>query len=222
MATTLADVKNKITYWVDDLLKGYFTDTQLNRFINDAVFEVQKNLIQCGQNYYLTKAETLLVPGQNEYVLPSDFLHLHRLEIVTQGHGTTNEVRVPIQSITLNQQDVYPFGSLGQPGCYYLKSDRIVTVPSPDTALYLQLTYSYRTAPLVLDIDVVDVPDEYCEMVALFAAVDCYIKDARDPSVLTSKLGEYRDMMKREAEDRLQDASRRIVMTGDGGYGALF
>lgn len=219
--TQLSDVKNKITYWVDDLLKGYFTDPQLNRFVNDAQIEVQKLLLQAGQNYYVTISDTQMVSGQKEYVLPSDFLHLHRLEIVTQGYGTTNEVTNPVLPITINQQDIFPF-TQGTPQGYYLKSDRIVLIPTPDTNLYLRLTYSYKVVQLVLDTDIVNVPDEYVEMVALYAAMDCFIKDNRDPTQISVKLNDYHERLKREAEDRLQDTTRNVVSTNQGSYGALF
>jgi len=222
MATTqLSDIKNKITYWVDDLLKGYFTDPQLNRFVNDAQLEVQKQLIQAGQNYYVTVSDTQMIIGQKEYVLPSDFLHLHRLEVITSGYATTSESTSPVLPITINQQDRIPF-TLGFPQGYYLKSNRIILIPSPDTALYLRLTYSYKVLPLVLDTDILDIPDEYTEMVALLSAMDCFIKDNRDPVQIAAKLTVYNEMLKREAEDRLQDASRSVVSTGDQGYGALF
>ena len=221
MSTQLSDVKNKITYWVDDLLKGYFTDTQLNRFVNDAVIETQKLLLQAGQNYYVTVSDTLLVPGQKEYVLPADFMHLHRLEIITTNYGTVNETTAAVVGITINQQDMIPFTS-GTPQGYYLKNNRIVLVPNPDSALYLRLHYSYKVAPLVNDTDLVDCPDEYVEMVALYAAMDCFIKDGRDGTMIAAKINDYCERLKREAEDRLQDSSRNIVMTQSGGYGAMF
>jgi hypothetical protein len=221
MSTQLSDVKNKITYWVDDLLKGYFTDTQLNRFVNDAAFETQKMLLQAGQNYYVTLVETQLVVAQKEYILPADFLHLHRLEVITQGHGTTSEVTNPVLPITINQQDIFPL-SQGTPQVYYLKNNRIVVYPAPDNSLFLRMHYSYRVAPLILDTDLLDCPDEYAEMVALYAAMDCFIKDNRDPTQIATKLNDYAERLKREAEDRLQDTTRMVVSTDVSGTGSLW
>lgn len=222
MSTTLLDIKNKITYWVDDLDKGYFTDTQLTRFINDAQFEVQKLLLQSGSNYFLTAAETTLVVGQKEYVFPSDFLHLHRLEVITSNNGTVNETTQPLQFITLNQQDNIPIGQYGTPLCYTLKADRVLIFPAPDTAYPLRLTYAYRVPLLVNNSDSLSIPDEYCEMVAIMAAIDCYIKDGRDASLLVAKQKGYEEMMKKEAEDRHNDSPRRVVSQGDGSFGVVF
>lgn len=222
MATTqLSDVKSKITYWVDDLQKGYFTDTQLNAFVNSAQFETQKLLIQSGHNWYVTVADTQMVQGQKEYILPTDFLCLHRLEMITQGYATPNEVTNVINQITINQQDVFPF-SQGQPQGYFLKKNSIILVPPPDSNYYLRAYYSYRAAKLVLDTDIVDVPDEYAEMVSLFAAMDCFVKDDRNPAQIVAKLDDYRERLKKAAEDRQIDASRSVVVTSDGGFGVLF
>lgn len=224
MAYTLGNAKDKVTYYVDDLNKGYFTDVQLNRFINDAQFEVQKLLLQSGNNWYLTVSTTPIVASQAEYVLPSDFLHLHRLVVVTQNLNLSTEVNNLVFPITTNQQDIYPF-SPGSVQAYYLKKSRLVLVPFPDSSqasYYLKLFYSYRVATLVLDADNVDVPDEYCELVPIMAAIDCYIKDGRDASLLMAKKLYYEDMMKKEAEQRRQDMSRQVIVTSDGGFGALF
>jgi hypothetical protein len=220
MSTQLSDIKNKITYWVDDLNKGYFTDIQLNRFVNDAQFECQKYLCQAGSNYFLTVAETPLVVNQREYVLPVDFLHLHRLEIVTANDGLPTETTDIIEGITLNQQDTYPL-SPGNPRCYYFKANRLILTPAPQQAYPLRLTYAYRVPVLILDTDLLSIPDEYAEYVAILAAIDCYLKDGRDCSILLTKKTFYEDMMKKEAQDRRNDKPRHVVLS-DGGMGILF
>lgn len=221
MSYTLADAKSKITFWVDDLQKGYFTDTQLTNFISSAQYEVQKVLLQAGQNWYVTTAITQMVVGQRDYVLPSDFLHSHRLETIVSGLNTANELTNPLMTITINQQDIYPF-SQGDPQGYFLKKNRLVLVPPPDNTNWMRLYYSYIVAPLVNDSDVIDVPDQFVEMVPIFAAIDCFIKDGRDASMLMAKKTFYEDMLKKEAQDRSQDGPRRVVSTSDGGFGPFF
>lgn len=221
MAMSFGEAKDKVSFWVDDLNKGYFTTPQLNRFVNDAQFEAQKLLLQAGQNWYVVRSVTTLIQYQADYILPSDFLHEHRLEMITNGFGTNQEQTLPISQLTLNQQDIYPFSN-GTPQGYYLKKERITLVPPPDTNYTLRLYYSYRVAQLVNDNDTVDVPEQFSEMVPLLAAIDCFIKDGRDASLLIGKKAYYENLLKQEAQDRAQDRPRMVVCTGDYGGGVLF
>lgn len=210
----LSDLRNLASFWLDDLNQTYFTPTQLNQFLNNALFETQKLLIQAGQNYYLKPVQTSLIVNQSDYVLPSDFLKLHRLELVVTGTPPNEDV-VPIAPITVNQRDLVP-NHTGQPQYYDIKRNRLEVFPTPDSVLTLRLYYSPRAVGLTLDSDVPDVPDQYHEMIAILAAYDGFLKDGRDPSQLIEKRNFYINMMKTDAQDRLQDAPRSVVVTGDG------
>lgn len=221
MATTLSEGLSKVSFLCDDLQFGYFSTLQITRFLNDAQFEVQKRLLQAGQNYYLTCVQTTLTIGQADYALPSDTLHTHRLEMIIQGLGTSNELTQPLRPITLNQQDVYPF-TQGSPQGYYLRKAKLVLVPNPDTNYVLRLSYSYRVAPLVNLSDAFDCPEQFMEWVVILAAIDCFIKDGRDMSALMAKKEFYEELLKQESTSRSQDGPRMVRVTGDGGFGVLF
>lgn len=221
MATTLNEALFKVSYLLDDLQFGYFATLQLTRSLNDAQFEVQKRLLQAGQNFYLDCVQTTMVIGQANYQLPSAFLHSHRLEYITQGLGTANEVTSVVTPITLNQQDVYPF-TTGSPAGYFLKKSNLVLTPSPDNTYVLRLYYSYRVAPLVLTSDAFDCPEQYDEWVVILAAVDAFLKDGRDASLLLEKKKYYEELLKQEANNRVQDRPRMIVQTGMDGWGGAF
>ena len=221
MAVTFGDAIAKVSYWVDDLNFGYFTTLQIGRFVNDAQFEVQKRLNQAGQNYYLNCVQTTLVIGQAYYAFPQNFLGTNRLEMITQGIGTPNETTSPLSPITLNQTDVYPFLQ-GTPQGYYLTRSNIVLVPNPDTNYVLRLTYSYRVSPLINMSDVVDCPEQFMEWVPILAAIDCFLKDGRDVSVLMTKKMFYEELLKQESTRRTNDKPRMVVTTGDNGFGILF
>ena len=76
------EIRDLCLYWLDDLQGAYFTPTQMNVFINNAQREVQKQLIQAFEDYYLKVVQTTTVANQADYILPQDFLKLRRLEIV--------------------------------------------------------------------------------------------------------------------------------------------
>lgn len=215
---TFAELKNLVSYWVDDLQFGYFTEAQVGRFVNNALLEVQKNLILAGQNDYLDCKETQTVIGQASYVLPQDFLKLNRLEIVT-NQVTNGFVSIP--GITLNQTD-FITTQQGFPRAYYIKKNRLILTPAPDQVYTLRLFYTYEIAELVEDAEVPDVPDIYNECIAIFAAYDCFIKDQRDPGNLLLKRNEYLEMFNSMAAERTVDRSRQIVVRDDEYSGSYF
>jgi len=214
---TFLELKRLVSYWVDDLDFGYFTEIQVGDFINNALREIQKYLVLAGENYYLRCVETQIVNEQADYVLPQDFMKLNRLEMVYPGQS----VPCTIDSITLNQKALLAVGP-GEPLSYFLKKGRIVLVPKPNSLTRtLRLFYTYRIPELVEDAEVPDLPAEYHEAPAIFAAYDCLLKDGRDPSTLLVKKQEYIRLMKEHADERTVDQPREVVVTEDYGYGTI-
>lgn len=216
---TFGELKSLVSFWLDDLQFGYFTEAQVSVWLNNAQKEVQKRLIKAGDNYYVKCVQTTLVVNQNDYVLPEDFKKENRLEVVISG-TVPNESVNAITPITLNQQDLVVTG-VGTPQWYYFKRNRIVVIPAPDTALPLRLYYSYLVADMTLDTDVPDVPESYHELIALLACQDGFLKDGRVNDLLMKKITAYQLDMDSDADERNQDMPRSIVETGidfQGGY----
>lgn len=213
---TVGQIKTLVVSWLDDANKGYFTDANLLTWINNAQRQVQLQLLQAGQNWYMKPVETQTVSGQSDYILPSDFIEEHRIEIVISGTGST-ENRQPLGEITTNQQDLVSL-NLGTPTNYFIKKDRFVVLPTPNQAWTLRLYYSPMVIDLVSDSDVPDVPEEFMEYVALLAAFNGFIKDDRAPANLLTKKNEYEVIFKQMAVDRTTDRSRQVVdVVGDLG-----
>lgn len=210
---TLNQLRALASYWLDDINQTYFTPTQLGVFLNNAQIEVGKSLRAAGEGWYSRCVETTLVVNQREYVLPDDFAQLERLEYVIEGSGVNRVVR-RLTPITPNQQDQLSPGD-GVPVCYFIKKNRLVLFPAPQTANTIRMLYQYKPAVLVNGDDVPDVPDEFQEMIAVLAARDGLLKDGRDPSVLDGKIQYYNKLMDSAKAQRKVDESRFVQVTGD-------
>lgn len=217
---TRAEIRSLMASWLDDVNQTYFLPAQMNVWINLAQRRVQMQLLQAGENFYMKPIETTLVANQADYVLPSDFVVEHRIEVILSGSGTT-ENRQGLVPITTNQQDLVGI-STGNPSNYYIKKDRITISPTPISALTMRLYYSPRVADLSNDADTPDVPEHFMEYVALLAAFDGFIKDDRAPNNLLMKKNEYETLLKQMAEDRTQDLPRQVVVTSEDAFGAWF
>lgn len=217
---TRAQISTLMMSWLDDTNQGYFTAAQVNVWINLAQRQVQMQLLQAGQNWYVKPVETILVINQADYVLPSDFMVEHRIEVVLAGSGTS-ESKYQLTPITTNQQDLFNT-TTGNPSFYYIKKDRITLLPIPSQALVMRLYYSPRVTDLSADTDSPDVPEQFMEYVALLAAFDGFIKDDRAPDNLMAKKMKYEEMLKQMAAERTQDMPRQIVMVTDYEFGGLY
>lgn len=208
---TRSEIRAYILTLLDDPTSGYFDATTLNLWINLAQREVQKHLIQAGNNYYVTPVQSLTVLDQADYVLPTDFITLHRLEVIVTGTGV-NENRQALGEITTNQQDLVQITS-GIPTNYYIKKNRVTVSPTPDNAYVIRLYYSPRVADLAADNETPDVPEQFMEYVAILAAYNGFIKDDRAPENLVAKKQRYEELLTKMANDRTQDVSRQVVIT---------
>lgn len=207
-----------VSVWLDDVNFGYFSQAQVKVWLNNAQIEAQKLLLEAGQNYYVQRWQTSLVVNQSDYILPSDFMKLHRLELVVSGTVPNETVQV-INPVTLNQQDLISNTQDAYPAYYYIKRNRLVLLPYPQQVLTMRMYYSPEVADMVNDSDVPDVPAQYHEYLAVLAALDGFLKDQRDPSQFLEKRRYYEKMMKDDATERNVDMPRAIVETGqNSGY----
>lgn len=209
----LSDLQSLVSFWLDDLNFGYFTQNQVTLWINNAQHELQKRLLKAGNNRYNITVTTPLVVGQNDYILPADFKKLHNLEVIISGTAP-NESTAPIAPITENQKYLVQTGS-GTPAWYTFKSNRLVLRPAPDTALTLRMLYSYMVTDLVNPTDIPDAPDDYHEMIALLACEDGFIKDGRSNALLEKKIAAIQASIDSDAQERNQDQTRAVIETGN-------
>lgn len=206
-----SDAKAIILSWLDDANSSYFTDTNLNYWLNRAQKQTQMLLLQAGHDWYMQPVETSTVIDQCDYILPSDFVEEHRIEIVLSGSGSS-ENRQQLAKITTNEADLIALQK-GVPSAYFIKKDRITILPYPDQVYTMRLYYSYLVADLTLDTQSFDVPEEFCEYVCLLGAYNGFIKDDRAPENLVAKKAEFEQLLKQMAIDRTTDSARHVVQT---------
>ncbi len=211
---TRAEIRTLVLGWLDDPNGTYFTASLINTWINLSQRKVQIKLLQAGENYYMKPVETLTVASQSDYVLPADFFVCHRVEYVASGTGV-NEQRQGLAEITTNQQELISV-NLGTPSNYYIKKDRITISPTPDTSnKVLRLYYSPLVQDLSNDADEPDVPEQFHELVAVYAAYNGFIKDDRAPDNLVLLKQDLEKQLTEIAEDRTQDVGRQVVQVQD-------
>ncbi len=218
----LSQLETLVWSWLDDVNGAYFTKPQVDVWINNAQREVQKLLIQTGQNYYVEKMSGVMVINKDTYFLPSDFKKCHKLEIVTSGVvGSTSEVRATMEWCTLMQLESI-WQSVGTPILYNIKRNMLTVRPIPDQAYTMYLHQSYKCVDMVNPSDLPDVPEDFTEYIAVIATLDGFLKDQRDPSAFVgAKKEKYELMLKQDANDRNVSKPKSVVVTEMAG-GVMF
>lgn len=218
---TLGDLRTLVWSWLDDPGGNYFTESQIDVFINNAAKQVQKKLIQSGELWFSKTVQTTLVADTDSYTLPTDFLRLHKAEIILSGTWP-NQTIYRLQVVTPVQADAFPTGT-GRPYGYWINKNYITLVKVPDNTYTLQLLYSYLIADMETSIAEPDIPEQYHEMIAIYATLDGFLKDQRDPNpVFAQKLAMYEEMMKQDSQNRNVDQPRMVVETGGDGIGGPY
>lgn len=216
---TFLELQELVLSWLDDLEAGYFTRPQIKRWINNGLRELQKQLIQANESYYLRCQTTACVANQAAYQLPSDFYKLRLLEYCPSGTGY--QVTDPwymllpktmVEIITVSQGP-------GAPSVYYLKKNCIVLKAVPDRTYPLRLTYDYQVSLMTSDSEVPDAPVDYHEYIAVLATIDGLLKDGRESAQFNEKKKAYVELMRANMEQRQIDQPRHVVCTEDDGMG---
>lgn len=217
----LSQLQGLVLSWLDDLQGTYFTPAQTLVWLNNAQREVQKQLLQAGENYYVQRSFAYTVQNQDVYSLPSDFKTLNKLEVLLSG-SPPNEQRQTLFPATLVQIDKMST-STGAPAAHCIKRNAMILRPIPDNIYKLYLHYSYRVVDMALATDQPDIPLDYQEYVAVLATIDGFLKDGRDPSAfIQEKRDKYVMLMKQDSQDRNQDAPRSVIVTDGADFGFIF
>lgn len=217
-----SQLQTLVLSWLDDPQAAYFTLPQINVWINNGQREVQKLLLKTGDLYYATKMSGTTQTNQGLYALPSDFVKLHKFEIVIAGAGTTNEIRETMAPVTYNQLDQVS-QQQGCPAAYNIRRNIVELRPIPDNTYTMYLSQSYRVVDMALPGDLPDVPTDYVEYIAVLATLDGFLKDQRDPSAfVAAKKDKYEMQLKQDAQMREVSQPRQVVVTSDDSPGYLF
>jgi len=220
MSQTRGDLRTLVLSWLDDPNGTYFTAPQVNVWLNNAQRELQKLLINQGENYYVQRMSGTLVDGTDTYILPTDFKKSHKLEVVVSGTGVT-EQRQTLSPVTYMQLDQIAQVS-GVPSVVCFKRNAMIVRPIPDDSYTVYLHQSYQVADMTSDSDIPDVPQDYSEYIAVLATIDGFMKDQRPPSeFILGKKTTYEKTLLADSEKRDVSAPRMVV-SFESGYGPIF
>lgn len=220
---TLANIRQRVRFYIDEPVQANFTDSDLNYAINDAQQYVANEITQVDENYMVSSTPTIIniLANQQYYALPLDFNKCVRVVDTTTG------ISIPFSDIN-SQNVVVPqvlpnvaYGGVGFNAIIVGNSIGFTPIPTSNT--FTPVFYYVPNVPdLVADTDVSIIPRNFIDLVAIQASIDARIKDEDDTSALERKYDRLIKQLTRTARNRQQSTPKKVQrVTGLSGYAGL-
>lgn len=170
--TTLLEVRTDVRSRLDETnaASGYFTDTELNRWINEA----QRDIARRAEVLQSFNTSVNAVVGTAKYNLPSDVIRVHRIEFVPTGSTQV----YPLESRTYDELDQYwgvnPTTQRSYPSYYAIwgvpggTSLQVQFYPVPSNTGVFNIYYYRLPGALTADGNTLDIPEGWQDLVALY------------------------------------------------------
>lgn len=95
---TLSELKTRIRDLIDTEDQDFVTDAEETRYINEAIKEVESDIHNLYEDYFLTSTNLSVTAGVSEYSLPSDIFARKIRKILFDNGSDTYEIK-PILSL---------------------------------------------------------------------------------------------------------------------------
>ena len=215
---TLSSIKTQARERADMVNSKFFSESELNNYVNQSVKELYDRLINAGEYYYLQSANLSVVSGDDTYALPADFYKLLGVDLVVDSQGNA----VTLRPFQFEQRNAYLFTPTWNiVGLSYLRymvlGDNIKFVPQPNSPQQIRVWYAPLCSDLVNDSDTFQGINGWEEYVVVDLCIKMLAKEESDVSVfaaqkaaLVQRIEEMKVMRDIGAPGRIADVSRMM------------
>jgi hypothetical protein len=181
---------------------AFVTDTELDKYINDALKELFELLVVTyGQEYFYTVTTFNTISGRQSYEMPDDAFKLLRVDVKTSdGYEPLRPWKFPATTLGATTTARRRPGRLPR---YRWLGSELSFEPEPEGTHWFRVHYVPR--PSRLDDDTDELPrslDDWAEFIVLKAGIKCLAKEESDASELTNELTMLRAHIVTSAPDK--------------------
>lgn len=197
-----------------DNTSSFYTDAILTTYTNLIQQEVQQEIIQADEDYFVTQTFLTVSAGVAEYSLPSTFIKARRLEDVRNASNP-----LEIFPVTINQRRDAQVGDIrrdsagGQGGSYYLRGNQIILTDTPTftDAQSIRLHYLYRLTDITASGSISEIPAEHHRLLVWGVVKLALFQQQSDTSLADKEYQTHLARMRQEIEGRQTQRPRRVA-----------
>lgn len=176
---TLGALRGRVRSYLDEPTAAFWSDAELNNYINQAYFYNYMELVDAYENYFAQVVSINIVAGTDTYALPANFDKIRLLERVVD-----NAVTIPLQEFNRieasNLINTFTATNLFLP-TYRFSGGNFILEPMPQVSITNGLRLEYVPAPVAMAIDA-DQPnanflDHWQEIIVLRAVISAKLKE---------------------------------------------
>lgn len=199
---------NTSSFWTDSILTTYFNIIQQ---------EVQQEIIQTFEDYFLTSTDLAIVNGTSDYTLPTGFIKARRLE---DRRVTTAPVE--ILPCTINDRSGGGGGKFTIAsatvfaGGYYIRGNQIVLTDTPTytNSAAIRLYYIKSLADVTAASLTSEIPIEHHRVLVWGIVKYALFQQQSDNTLANAEYDKHMSNIKKQAENRQIQRPRRVMARG--------
>lgn len=170
-----------------EFLEPYFTDTEINNYINQSLAHLYDLIIASDMSYFLTQSDINITSGTRSYSLPSNF---YKCVGVALYDSSTVDGYSVLQSFNFEER----WDSItlvdDKDTRYEIRGDNIIFHPTPTFTKTAILEYIPTPTELTDDVTTWDSINLWTEWVIMDVLIACAGKEESDPSVWVNQKNE--------------------------------
>tara|TARA_R110002051_G_scaffold66927_1_gene121257 strand:- start:4245 stop:4940 length:696 start_codon:yes stop_codon:yes gene_type:complete len=221
MATDLSTLRSRARTRADAVGNSFFSDSEIDRYINVGLGELHDILVQKFEDYYVTVKEFSLISGQTTYSF--DELGIRNFYKSLGVDATDSGETIRVRRFSFAERDRYAATAItGRGGYtdyqYQIRGDGIEFIPEPNTTSTIKLWYVPAFSDLEEDDDeinsfIVSNWEEYAVITAVYKMKE---KEELSTTVIERELEAIRVRIEEAAANRDAGESEGVSdeMTG--------
>ena len=191
MSITLADLRLQVRGHIDEPTANYWSDLELNGYINRRQLDLWKKIYQLRKDYWLSDAgvDLPITVGKYKYQtadgMPADLFRVTAIRTITTGfqdvmwQNVDPSSAIFIDGLRTDAPITYPYTIM-----YALRKNNTLWIsPIPQSALTAHIDYIQLPTAVSADIDTFLIPDPFIDYVEYMAAADALSKGPVGDSV---------------------------------------
>lgn len=202
-----------------DNTSSFWTDRQLITYHNMVQSDVQNEIIQSYEDYFVTSTFLNIISGCTTYVLPARFIKVRRLED-TRNVTDPNQT-IEIMPVTINETygaRAYFNNASGTttPLKYYLQGNtiRFMEAPRFTDASAIQLHYIRALADVTAASDSSEIPVEHHKLLVFGIYRYMLLQQQSDTARADLEYEKWMQKLKMQCEDRQVQRPRKVKSSG--------